>query len=148
MDTEVLAKLIDSKHEMLSQLRQLAIRQLELVEVDDMSRIISLLAVKQRLLNTMDDIEKQLDPFRQQDPEQRIWASPAHRERAREVSARCDAMLQEIMSIERGCESRLHQRRDQAASQIQGMHVAANASTAYLGALDHSGQQFDASCDT
>ncbi len=148
MGTDVLAQLIDTKVELLSQLRQLAARQVELVEAGDMTRIMNLLAVKQRLLNAVDQIERQLDPFRTEDAEQRAWQSPAHRQRARDASARCDALLQEIMTVERSCEAQLFQRRDQAAEQLQGMHFSAQVASAYLAAHDSSGRQFDASCET
>ena len=148
MDTEVLAQLIGNKHELLLQIRQLSARQVEFVEADDMARMIRLLAVKQRLLAAMEETERRLDPFRREDPEQRVWKSPAHRQRAQETSARCDALLQEIMSMEKGCESHLFRRRDEAAGQLQGVHRSAQAATAYLGAPDASGRQFDASCET
>ena len=148
MDTDVLAQLINAKLELLSQLRQLAVRQAELIEAADMSRILSLLAVKQRLLNTVDDIERRLDPFRQQDPEQRVWQSPEHRQRARDASARCDVLLQEVIAIERQGETYLTRRRDQAADQLQGVHRSLQVAKAYLATPDHSGQQFDASCET
>lgn len=148
MDTEVLAQLIDNKHELLSQIRQLSARQVELVAADDMTRVIHVLAIKQRLLNVLEEIERRLDPFRRQDPEQRVWASAARRQQARDISARCDALLQEIMTMERGCESQLFHRRDEAASQLQGAHRSAQVANAYLGVADASGRQFDASCDT
>jgi hypothetical protein len=148
MDTEVLAQLIDNKHELLVQIRQLSVRQVELVEADDMARIIHLLAIKQRLLAALEETERRLDPFRQQDPEQRVWRSTAHRQRAREVSGRCDALLQEIMTMEKGCESQLFRRRDEAAGQLQGVHRSSQVAHAYLGTSDASGRQFDASCET
>lgn len=148
MDTEVLAQLIANKHELLLQIRQLSARQVEFVEADDMARMIHLLAVKQRLLAAMEETERRLDPFRREDPEQRVWRSPAHRQRAQELSARCDTLLQEIMSMEKGCESQLFRRRDEAAGQLQGVHRSVQAASAYLGAAEASGRQFDASCET
>jgi hypothetical protein len=64
------------------------------------------------------------------------------------VSAQCDALLQEILAIERSCESKLFQRRDEAAEQLQGVHRSAQIASAYLGNSERSGRQFDASCDT
>ena len=148
MDTEVLAQLINAKFQLLSQLRQLSVRQADVVSGDDMSRMIHLLAVKQKLLNTLEELEHRLDPFRDQDPDRRVWSSAGRREQVREVSEQCDAMLLEIMGIERGCESQLIQRRDQTADEIQGMHFSAQVANAYLGAGEGAGRQFDASCET
>lgn len=148
MDTEVLAQLINAKFQLLSQLQQLATRQAAVVAGDDMSRMIQLLAVKQKLLNTLDELERRLDPFRDQDPDRRVWSTPARREQVREVSAQCDKLLREIMSIERGCESQLIHRRDQAADELHGVHLSAQVVSEYQGAVDSSGRQFDASCET
>jgi hypothetical protein len=148
MDTDVLAQLIDNKHELLLQIRQLSARQVEFVEADDMARMIQLLAVKQRLLAAMEETERRLDPFRREDPDQRVWKSPAHRQRAQQVSASCDILLQEIMTMEKGCETNLFRRRDEAAGQLQGVHRSAQAANAYLGSSEASGRQFDASCET
>jgi hypothetical protein len=148
MDTDVLAQLIGSKHELLLQIRQLVARQAEWVAADDMTRIMQVLAVKQRLLDALQDVERRLDPFRQEDPERRIWRTPDDRQRTRDLSARCDALLREILSLERTCESTMVQRRDQAATQLQGAHRSAQVASAYQGAGDPSGRQFDASCET
>ena len=148
MDTEVLAQLINAKFQLLSQLRQLATRQADVVAGDDMSRMIQLLAVKQKLLNTLEELERRLDPFRDQIPDRRIWTTPARREQVREVSTQCDTLLREIMAIERGCESQLMQRRDQAADELHGVHFSAQVASAYQGVFDSSGRQFDASCET
>jgi hypothetical protein len=148
MDTDVLAELIDAKHELLCQIRQLAGRQAEVIVQGDMTRIMSLLAVKQRLLNSIEQLERRLDPFRQQEPEQRQWQSPAHRQRAREASTRCDALLNEIMAVERTCETQLLQRRDLAADQLRVAHFSMHAANAYLPSGDSAGGQFDVSCET
>lgn len=148
METDLLAKLIDAKHDVLGQLRELAGRQSELIPQSDMGRLLSLLAVKQRLLVELQSLERQLDPFRDQDPDQRLWRSPADRQHCREAADRCDSLLAEIMSMERKCESELIRRRDQASTLLQGIHIAASATQAYATALESRGNQLDVSCES
>lgn len=148
MDTDVLTQLIDAKLGLLTQLRGLATKHAELLESADISRVMRYLAAKQRLLSAVEEIETKLDPFRGEDPEQRQWRSPEHRLRAQEASARCDALLREIIAMEKQGETQLTQRRDDAADQLRGIHHSRRIASAYLATPDSSGHQFDASCET
>ena len=148
MNTDVLAELIDAKLVLLQQLRELAAQQALVIEHGDISRIMNVLAVKQRLLNALEQLERRLDPFREEDPDQRVWKSPVHRQRTRETSERCDALLSEIVAVERECEVQLSFRRDHAADQLRSAHFTTHAAWAYQSTTGFSGGQFDASCES
>jgi hypothetical protein len=148
METDFLAQLIDSRHEVLVQIRELARQQAVLVQDGNMTRLMSLLAVKQRLLNTLQECEQKLEPFRAQDPDLRVWRSTAERQRCKQVAERSETLLAEILYVERQCESELVQRRDQTAELLQGAHSAARASHAYHAPLELRGGQLDVSCET
>lgn len=130
-DTKRLAALIDAKHSILVQLRQQSRRQLELIDQGDMSNLLVLLSSKQNLLGQLQKIEKAIDPYRNQEPESRRWETPQLRERTRKLSEQCQALLSEIMVIEKQGESDLVQRRDDAAQQLQGVHSSEQARGAY-----------------
>ena len=132
METEILAGLIDKKYEVLSLLRQLARAQVNIVRDGDMTRLMKLLATKQDLLNQLRNVEHEIDPFRNQDPERRQWHSPQRRQQVRDMTTRCDSLLNEIMLVERQCESELVVRRDAAAARLQGIHSVTQATDAYL----------------
>ncbi len=132
METDLLAELIDQKHGVLIELRELSRRQVDVIDGGDTSKLISILAAKQKHLNRLQEIQRGLDPFRDQDPESREWRVPDDRERCRAAAERCEALLREIMIVERQCESNLIVRRDAAADQLQGTHRANEARTAYL----------------
>lgn len=131
MDTNQLATLIKQKYEVLTQLRQLADRQTEIIATSDMTRLLALLATKQGLLQQMQRIETQIDPFREQDPESRLWPSNECRMQTRAAAERCEALLAEIMSREKQCEGDLIVRRDKIAERLQGMHNGTHAASAY-----------------
>jgi len=148
METDRLAELIDQKQKVLTQLRQLADRQSRLIGEGNMSALLGLLAAKQKLLGNLQDLERQLDAFRQQDPDRRKWRSPQARERTRHAAERCATLLDEIMRVERQCESDLVRRRDIAATRLQGAHTASQARRAYTGSEDSRLGQIDLSSET
>lgn len=148
METDLLAQLIDRRLTVLSELRQLSVRQVEMIQTGDMARLLSLLAVKQQLLNELQRLESQLDRFRDQDPDRRVWRCDVDRQRCREMAARCESLLREIISAEHQCEVTLTRRRNETATLLQGCHDAAQARRAYGGSDFIPGSQFDMSCDT
>ncbi len=147
METDTLASLIDKKYEVLSLLRQLARAQSSIVKDGDMTRLMKLLATKQNLLNQLQTLERQLDPFRTQDPDTRHWKSAEHRQRTRETATRCESLLSEIMLVEKQCEGELVTRRDAASTRLQGMHSVSQATNAYT-SNGPSHSQLDLSSDT
>ena len=130
-DTEHLANLIDQKCEVLSHLRELARRQVEIISAGDMTKLLALLAAKQQQVDMLQNIDRQLDPFRREDPDQRIWRSAADRDRCRRVAEKCEALLKEIVVVEKQSEADLVVRRDQTATKLQAAHSANEACSAY-----------------
>lgn len=131
-ETDLLAELIGKKLAVLEQLRDLSRRQSDLIADGDIQRLLSVLSAKQTLLSELQKLQKHLEPFRQQDPETRTWRSPADRERCRQVAERCETMLGEIMLVEKQSESEMAKRRDDAVTQLHGVHSSANATRAYI----------------
>jgi len=115
----------------LAQLLQLTVRQQPLAEADEIENFLSILTVKQQFLLALQQIERQLEPFRSQDPERRVWVSAEARENVRRKASECEQLLHKVMQIERQCESTLVHRRDAAAQSLQGLHAASRANVAY-----------------
>ena len=131
-DTDVLAQLIGQRHNCLSQLHALSRHQLELIDAGEISELLHVLSSKQQWLTTLAQIERGLDPFRGQRPEDRRWRSEADRQRCALLIAECDAMFRDVIMQEKQCESQLCVRRDEAATRLQGAHVAGAARGAYV----------------
>ncbi len=91
-----------------------------------------MLAAKQHLLAQLQRLERNLDPFRSQDPESRRWRTPDDRRQCAAELASCETLLAEIVRQERQSESELTHRRDEASAQLQGVHSAQQAHRAYL----------------
>src|SRR5690606_30539280 len=126
-DTQRLAELIGQKHDVLELMRDLARRQLELIAQNDMTKMMNVLAAKETALRRLLAIEKQLDPFRDHDPQARLWPDPESRRRCQAVAERCEALLAELMLIEKQSESNLRQRRDETAARLKGAESAGEA---------------------
>lgn len=132
LETDLLADLIGKKLAVLEQLRDLSRRQSDLIADDNMQRLLSLLSAKQKLLNELQKIQKRLGPFREQDPQSRRWRSPADRERCRQLVERSEALLGEIMLVEKQSESEMARRRDDAVARLQNVNSSADATRAYI----------------
>lgn len=129
--TDILTALVRQKLDCLQQLWRLGGQQNELIEGGEMSQLLKVLAAKQRLLNAMQAIEQKLNPFRDEDPQQRIWRSPQDRQRCADMISESEQLLGKIMEHEQQCEGQLRHRRDEAAQRLQGAHVASQARDAY-----------------
>ncbi len=131
-DSRLLASSLARKAQLLDLLRRLAEAQLSLVSAGDMTRLMQVLGSKDSLLQQMQNVERQLDPFRGEDPDQRHWDSPGLRAVCRQDANRCEALLSEIVSLEKQAEAEMTRRRDSTAAQLQGMYGSQEAQGAYV----------------
>jgi len=93
---------------------------------------VSLLAVKQKLLDTLTALEERLNPFREQEPHTRIWNSAADRTRCAGIAEQSRALLDEIMSLDQRGMELLQARQQQTLRMIHAAHDAADARSAYF----------------
>jgi hypothetical protein len=91
------SELIYRKEELLRRLLPISVQQLEIVRQSNLTVLLQLLAVKQRLMNEFEAIEKQLHPFQEIPPEKRKWKNETERLEVGESVERCAAMLEEII---------------------------------------------------
>jgi hypothetical protein len=102
-----------------------------LIVSGDMTQLLKLLASKQRVLGSLHGIERELDPFRREDPDRRLWRTAAERTRCAELSEQCNILLAEVVETEQRSESQMRMRRDDAATRLEGIHHAAQVRHAY-----------------
>ena len=129
--TDQLATLIAGRRQCLLQMRDLGRKQSELIATGEMDPLLRLLSVKQQLLTALQAIQRSLAPYHNQDPEQRIWASPDARARCAQQAADCRQLLEDVMQLEKQNERQITLRRDEVASQLQTVHTASMARGAY-----------------
>lgn len=143
LTTELLAALVQQKRGVLVLLARLAEQQLALVEAGEMTLLMKLLAAKQSLLVQLQQLERQLDPFRTQDPDRRTWRTPGDRAACQQQADECAALLAHVMGLEQQAEARMVLRRDAAAERLAGVHSAAEAGHAYAAAPAAATAYFD-----
>jgi hypothetical protein len=130
-DSQQLAALMARKAQLLDMLKRLGEAQLALVTASDMTRLLQVLSSKESLLTQLQQVERQLDPFRGQDPELRHWESAAARQACQANADCCAALLNEIVALEKQSEAEMTVRRDATAAQLQGLYVSQEAQGAY-----------------
>ncbi len=132
METELLAQLIERRLDILSRLCDLAQRQMGLVnDSEDITPLMSLLATKGQLIHKLSEVEKELEPFRGQDPETRQWSTVQARSECAAKAQQCKDFLEQIMQMEKQGIDHLTQRRDQAAERLSAVSIASDARAAY-----------------
>lgn len=130
-NTDRLAALVAAKLQVVEILLRLSQRQRELIERDEMQGLVRLLAAKQSVLQQMQSLDRQLDPFRGEDPEQRVWRCATDRAACQAQAERCNALIAEAMELEKQAEAAMLARRDAAATVLAAAQTAADARFAY-----------------
>jgi hypothetical protein len=126
-----LAALIGKKRQVLSQLRDVGHRQTDLINHGDTGSLLKLLAAKQLLISTLQSVERELTPYYAEDPDRRRWASPQDRANCAQQAAECNALLEEIVQLEKHGAEMMTERRNEVAEQLEQAHAAAHVRNAY-----------------
>lgn len=148
LETDQLANLIAAKHKLLTQLQILSKRQLETISQNDASLLLRMLSAKQKMLDHLQTIESQLNPYRSQDPQSRQWRTQQDRQNTAQLAKQCELLLTELMTLEKQGEAVLRRRRDEAAQQLQGAHNAEQARKAYVRPVELPRNQLDMSSES
>jgi len=144
-ETDQLAELIARKHRVLTALRDLGMRQAELIEANELDTLLKLLSGKQRLLDELLATDQRLAPYRGQDPDARRWRSVQDRARCSQQAAESERLLNQVMQQEKASESVMREQRDDTAARIDGPHHAAQAHNAYYSQTQSRASSLDLS---
>jgi len=129
--TEQLAALIAQKHEVLVQLRAVGVRQTDLVAGGEVAALLKLLASKQHLITRLQELERELKPYYAGDPDKRVWRSLDERTRCAKQASDCNALLEEIVRLEKFGAEKMNERKNEVADQLQQVHAATHVRNAY-----------------
>jgi hypothetical protein len=142
-ETDRLAQLLRTRYECLLELRDLGRRQMELIERGELAALLDLLTTRQRSIDRLQRIERALDPFRDQSPQQRRWRSAEHRQQCAALIEQCQSLLAEIIAREKQCETALLHQREQTLALLQRMQMASNVQGMYTADMDIAGSQIN-----
>jgi hypothetical protein len=129
--TTLLAELMSKRRKCLAQLRDLGLRQAQMIAAGEMPELLRLIAAKEQLIVALQAIEKQLAPFHQQAPESRAWESPAARAQCAADAEACRELVQEVMALEQDGEQQMTRRRDEVADQLRAVAAGGRVHQAY-----------------
>jgi hypothetical protein len=129
--TEQLAGLIAQKHEVLLQLRAVGVRQTDLVGSGEVAALRKLPAAKQHFITRLQELERELKPFYAGDPDKRVWRSPDERARCAKQANECNALLEEVVRLEKLGAEKMIERKNEVAQQLQQVHAATHVRNAY-----------------
>ncbi len=130
-DTDRLAALIGAKLQVLEILARLSRRQLAMIDGGEMTALVKLLASKQTVMTQLQTLEGQLQPFRGDDPDARVWRSLSDRAACQAQADKCNALLAEALALEKKAEEAMLCRRDAAALALSAAQTGADARSAY-----------------
>ncbi|MEM9185672.1 MAG: flagellar export chaperone FlgN [Planctomycetota bacterium] len=131
LSTQQLAGLIDQRLRLLAQFLAIGQKQAELIAADETGSLLRLLGAKNQLIAALKTIEQRLAPFHEQDPEGRVWESPAAREACAAKAAECRLLLEKVMQQEKANEIAITARRDAVAEKLESTTAATLARNAY-----------------
>jgi len=130
--TARLAELIDARLACIRNVNALSRKQLELIKNKEMVDLTALLERKQKTFKLLEQVERALDPFRDEEPEDRVWESQQLREETAAKISECEELLRETFERDKESEEMLSESRDEAAQKLRGLAAAGPAKNAYI----------------
>lgn len=131
LSTQTLADLVSKRLACLQQLHAIGLKQSQLIAADQMSELLRIIAAKQKLITALQAIEQGLQPFHTEDPEARVWASPAARQQCAAEAESCRKLLAEVIALEASNEKLMTTRRDETATKLNASASASKVRGAY-----------------
>jgi hypothetical protein len=125
------SELISRKEELLRRLLPISVQQLEIVRQSNLTVLLQLLAVKQRLMNEFEEIEKQLKPFQEIPLKERKWNNETERLEFGKKIEYCAAMLEEIIRNDSTSMEELEVQKTDTESQLKRVRQGSRAFEAY-----------------
>jgi flagellar biosynthesis/type III secretory pathway chaperone len=131
LSTNALAELMVKRRKCLTQLRDLGLRQAELIAEGEISDLLKLIGAKQQLIVALQALEKRLAPFHEQDADKRQWESIEARVRCAADAETCRRLIDEVMTMEQEGEIEMTRRRDELAGQLRVVASGGRVREAY-----------------
>jgi hypothetical protein len=131
LSTTRLAELISKRRKCLAQLRELGVKQGELIADGNMTALLRIFSAKQELIAALETLERDLRPYHDEDPDSRQWASPGDRAACAADAEECRRLLAEVMALEQAGERQMTVRRDGVAQELRSLSAAERVREAY-----------------
>jgi flagellar biosynthesis/type III secretory pathway chaperone len=131
LSTKTLAELVRRKHDVLVQLCEIGRRQQRIIDDGETATLLQLLAAKQSMISSLQQVEREMAPYQIEDPDARVWPTPEERARCAQQATECNQLLEQIVALEKHSADRMTTRRNEVAAQLRNVYVAGQARDAY-----------------
>lgn len=119
LSTDLLFELCDKRLQILQELHMQTLAQLEQARGGEAEELLTMLSRKQWLLDELAAVHEQIRPFQDQDPESRTWSEPNKRKECQEIADQGQALLAELLEMERLSIEAMNQRRLTVSRELQ-----------------------------
>lgn len=137
LSTDRLMKLAELKLHLLTQLRSLSFDQQQSVLSHNVDELLATLSRKNDVIDRLRTVQEELKPFQAQQAEDRDWASEEERQHCRELMARSDKLVAELLVMEDQALAELTVQRDFVGQQLHRFSNAEAINEAYRSASEH-----------
>jgi len=131
MSTIHLASLLSKRLLYIKQLATLARRQYEVIQENDITKLLEVLARKEYMLYEIGLIETELSPYKNEDPDARVWNSEEDRLHAAGVIEQTKQIMAYIREMEQVCHEEAVRQKEQLEQQAKRMDSGATIVGAY-----------------
>lgn len=132
--TKLMLELLEKRLGIIEQLSELARRQLEIIRSGDVVVLLEMLGRKQQAIGELEMTERELAPYREDVPEERIWADEKSRQRAEAVIEYSKELLKYVMEIDAIGERELSEQKDITEAKLKKLEQGSNVHAAYSNA--------------
>lgn len=131
MSTDTLSELIAKRLAIIERIVELSQKQLEVVRNGEISVLLGLLGLKQKFLGELGNIERELDPFRNEKPEDRVWTEESKRERCEATIKYCEELLAYVMELDALSEREISEKKDRTEERLKKLDQGTTVHNAY-----------------
>jgi hypothetical protein len=129
--TEQLSELVERKLHLLRSLMDLSLAQHDLVSTSQIDALLTLLGRKNRAMEALQTVQRDLLPYQDQAAEARVWRSQLARENCRRNLIDCERLMSELIAIESHDVETLSEERELVGKQLQSIHSVSSVNRAY-----------------
>ena len=115
----------------LEQILSLSEKQLNLVQLGDTTLLLELLARKQKMFETFETLEQQLDPYRNIEPQDRRWESEQERRDCETAILQCNELLAAVLELDQQSIPEFAQQKDEIQRKLKTMGTSGKAGAVY-----------------
>ena len=127
-----LTQILESQVSVLEQMLLISEKQLHIVQLEDMTLLLQLLGRKDKMCEAFKELERQLEPYKNIEPQDRKWESEQERLACDAVVRRRRELRDAILELDRQSETELARQMHDTQKQMRKMDTSGKAAAVYV----------------